>query len=126
MRTTLETALLGVGLEHPAVYSNDVGGWLPVSQLETAAALGELVALRAAMARSASVGPVSTQGDFVQGSAALRTTYPTLMGTGRHRRGVIGQLQLLFDLCRERQRGAGLRDTRAMRTTDSRPIMPRT
>src|SRR6202167_3364867 len=66
----LEAALAGLGLEHPAVYSNDVGGWLPVSQLEKAAALGELAALRAAMARTASTGPVSTQGDFVQGSAA--------------------------------------------------------
>ena len=30
----LETELASLGLEHPAVYSNDVGGWLPVSQLE--------------------------------------------------------------------------------------------
>jgi hypothetical protein len=78
----LEALLMSLGLEHPAVYSNDVGGWLPVSRLETAAALGELAALRAAMPRTASVGPVSTQGDYVQGSAVLRTTYPTLLGTG--------------------------------------------
>ena len=81
----LEAALAGLGLEHPSVYSNDVGGWLPVSQLEAAAALGELAALRAAMPRtavSAQTGPVSPQGDFVQGSAALRTTYPTLTGAG--------------------------------------------
>jgi hypothetical protein len=80
----LEAALTSLGLEHPAVYSNDVGGWLPVSQLGTAAALGELAALRAAMPRTASprMGPVSTQGDFVQGSAALRTAYPTLTGAG--------------------------------------------
>ena len=81
----LKAALASLGLEHPAVYSNDVGGWLPVSQLETAAGLGELAALRAAMPRTATPalsGPVSTQGDFVQGSAALRTTYPTLTGAG--------------------------------------------
>jgi subtilisin family serine protease len=78
----LEAALASLGLEHPAVYANDVGGWLPVSRLETAAALGEVAALRAAMPRTASVGPVSTQGDFVQGSATLRATYPTLTGTG--------------------------------------------
>ena len=81
----LEADLASLGLEHPSVYSNDVGGWLPVAQLEAAAALGELAALRAAMPRtavSAQTGPVSTQGDFVQGSAALRTTYPTLTGAG--------------------------------------------
>jgi hypothetical protein len=78
----LEADLASLGLEHPSVYSNDVGGWLPVSQLGTAAALGELTALRAAMARTASTGPVSTQGDYVQGSAALRATYPTLTGKG--------------------------------------------
>lgn len=78
----LEAALVSLGLEHPSVYSNDVGGWLPVSQIETAAALGELATMRAAMARTLAVGPVATQGDFVQGSSALRTTYPTLDGTG--------------------------------------------
>jgi hypothetical protein len=82
----LEADLAVLGLEHPSVYSNDVGGWLPVAQLEAAAALGELTALRAAMPRTAAAaqqtGPVSTQGDFVQGSAALRTTYPTLTGAG--------------------------------------------
>ncbi len=83
----LEAGLVSLGLEHPSVYSNDVGGWLPVAQLEAAAALGELAALRAAMPRTAttgaaSTGPVSTQGDFVQGSNALRALYPTLTGTG--------------------------------------------
>lgn len=78
----LEAALVGLGLEHPSVYSNDVGGWLPVSQLEAAAALGEVAGMRAAMSRTLAAGPVATQGDFVQGSSALRTTYPTLDGTG--------------------------------------------
>jgi hypothetical protein len=82
----LEADLASLGLEHPSAYANDVGGWLPVAQLETAAALGELAALRAAMPRTAvpaqPPGPVSIQGDFVQGSAALRTTYPTLTGAG--------------------------------------------
>jgi hypothetical protein len=91
----LKAALVGLGLEHPAVYSNDVGGWLPVSQLETAAALAELAALRAAMPRTAlpAMYPVSTQGDFVQGSAALRTTYPTLTGA----RVTVGVLSDSFD-----------------------------
>ncbi len=29
----LKAALVALGLKHPAVYSNDVGGWLPVTQL---------------------------------------------------------------------------------------------
>ena len=78
----LEAALVGLGLEHSAVYSNDVGGWLPVAQIETAAALGELLAMRAAMPRTSLAGPVSTQGGYAQGSSALRSTYPTLDGSG--------------------------------------------
>ena len=122
----LEAALLGLGLEHPAVYSNDVGGWLPVSQLEAAAALGELAGCAPRCRARASAGPVSTQGDYVQGSAALRTTYPTLTGTGRHRRRPVGQLRLLFGAMHATAAGCRSRDTRATRPTDSRPTMPRT
>jgi hypothetical protein len=32
----LKSALVGLGLEHASIYSNDVGGWLPVDQIETA------------------------------------------------------------------------------------------
>ncbi len=89
----LEGALASLGLEHPSVYANDVGGWLPVSQLETAAALGQLIALRAAMPRTASTSSVTTQGDFVQGSIALRALYPTLTGAGV----IVGVLSDSFD-----------------------------
>jgi hypothetical protein len=78
----LEAALVNLGLEHPAVYSNDVGGWLPVEQLQSAATLSEMHGMRAAMPRTASTGPVATQGDYAQGSAAIRAAYPTITGTG--------------------------------------------
>ncbi len=79
----LKAALVSLGLEHPAVYLNDVGGWLPVDQLESAAARGEVLSLRAAMPhKRAAQGPVATQGDYAQGSSVLRTDYPTLTGSG--------------------------------------------
>lgn len=79
----LESALLALGLEHAAVYKNDVGGFLPVEALAQAQARDEVVALRAALShRHATTGPVATQGDFVQQSAALRTQYPSLTGAG--------------------------------------------
>jgi len=76
----LKTALEGLGLQKAAVFSNDVGGWLPVSQLAAAAALDEVHSMRAAMSRTRAV-PLDTQGDFVQQSAALRTA-DSLSGSG--------------------------------------------
>src|ERR1700722_113309 len=66
----LKAALVRLGLERRAVYSNDVGGWPPIGQLEAAAARSEVHAIRSAMPHTASTGPVATQGDYVQGSAA--------------------------------------------------------
>jgi len=77
----LKQQLLQLGLQKASVYSNDVGGWLPVNQIEAATALGELHSIRAAMSRTRS-GSVVTQGDFTQHSASLRATYPTLTGAG--------------------------------------------
>jgi Subtilase family len=77
----LEAALAALGLQKPAVYSNDVGGLLPISQLGTAAARGEVASIRAAMSRRRA-GVVATQGDFAQRSSVVRTNYPTLLGTG--------------------------------------------
>ena len=77
----LERALIQLGLQNPSVYSNDVGGWLPVTQIDAATALGELHSIRAAMSRTRS-GAVTSQGDFAQHSAVLRTTYSTLTGSG--------------------------------------------
>ena len=77
----LKRALVGLGLEHPAVYLNDVGGWLPLTAIETATHLTELHSMRAALSRT-HTGAVTSQGDLVQGSAALRGSNPTLMGTG--------------------------------------------
>jgi hypothetical protein len=79
----LKTALQRLGLENPAVYKNDVGGFLPVSEIEAAGALGEVASMRAAMSHTrASTGPVATQGDYAQRSDVVRTDYPSLTGTG--------------------------------------------
>src|ERR1700693_730293 len=59
----LKAALLDLGLQRVAVYGNDVGG------------------LRAAMWRTRG-GPVTSQGDFAQGSVALRAANPSVTGAG--------------------------------------------
>ncbi len=76
----LKAALVALGLQHPAVYSNDVGGWLPLSQLDAATARGEVHSIRAAMSRTRA-GAVTSQGDFVQNSATVRSVN-SLSGAG--------------------------------------------
>lgn len=76
----LESALISLGLQRAAVFRNDVGGWLPVNRIQAAATLSEVVSMRAAMSRTR--GVVATQGDYVQGSSALRSANPSLTGTG--------------------------------------------
>lgn len=78
---TLRDALIALGLQGAAVYANDVGGWLPVTQIVTAAAIPSLSSLRAAMPHTRT-GAVTSQGDFAQGSDLIRMTYPSLTGTG--------------------------------------------
>jgi hypothetical protein len=78
---SLKRALLDLGLRDVAVFSNDVGGWLPLDQIARAASLTQLRYARASMPRTRA-GPVATQGDFVQGSAAIRASYPSLTGAG--------------------------------------------
>jgi subtilisin family serine protease len=68
----LKAALTSLGMQRPKTYLNDVGGWLPLSALNAAAALPQLHSIRASMSR-AHAGAVTTQGDYVQGSAAART-----------------------------------------------------
>ena len=77
----LRRALENLGLERSAVYANDVGGWLPVAQLAAVTARPELHAIRAAMRRTRA-GAVASQGDFAQGSAALRQAHSNLTGSG--------------------------------------------
>jgi len=77
----LKAALVELGLERPSVYANDVGGWLPVSAIAAAAALPEVATLRAAMSHTRAAA-IATQGDFTQGSAALRSSFPALKGSG--------------------------------------------
>lgn len=76
----LKDALVGLGLEHPAVFRNDVGGWLPVSAIDAAAARAEVTSLRAALSRARAV--VATQGDFAQDTAGLRSNEAGLDGSG--------------------------------------------
>jgi hypothetical protein len=76
----LKTALIGLGLQRASQYSNDVGGWLPVNQLEAATALGGLHAIRAALLRTRT-GAVASQGDVAQNSNIVRTNY-SLTGAG--------------------------------------------
>jgi Subtilase family len=76
----LKSALVALGLQHAGVYSNDVGGWLPVSQLDAATSLSELHAIRAAMSRTRT-GAVTSQGDFAQHSDTVRSAN-ALTGAG--------------------------------------------
>jgi hypothetical protein len=77
----LEHALQNLGLRDAAVFSNDVGGWLPVDQIARVATLAELQVCTRLDAQDAG-RPVATQGDFVQRSAAIRASYPSLTGAG--------------------------------------------
>jgi hypothetical protein len=78
----LRSALVSLGLEHPALYANDVGGWLPLNQVEAAAGRTEVLSIRAAMPHTRATGPVATQGDYAQRSDVVRSTYPSLTGSG--------------------------------------------
>jgi hypothetical protein len=77
----LKAALVGLGMQRVAVFSNDVGGWLPVNQIEAAGALAELVSVRASMPRTRGV-MVTSQGDFAQRSDVVRADNPGLTGAG--------------------------------------------
>ncbi len=76
----LKAALVGLGLQRASQYSNDVGGWLPVDQLNAAAALTEVHAIRAAMMRTRT-GAVTSQGDYAQNSDLVRSEN-SLSGAG--------------------------------------------
>jgi hypothetical protein len=76
----LKAALVELGLQRAAVYSNDVSGWLPVTQLDAATARAELHSIRAAMSRTRT-GAVTSQGDFVQHSDVTRSDN-SLSGAG--------------------------------------------
>ncbi|HTC44791.1 MAG TPA: S8 family serine peptidase [Steroidobacteraceae bacterium] len=79
----LEQSLQSLGMRQTARSLNLIGGWLPVTALTQVAQLSTVIQARASMPRaSAMVGPVALQGDFVQGSAALRAKYPGLTGKG--------------------------------------------
>jgi hypothetical protein len=75
----LEAALVALGMQRAAVYGNDVGGYLPVDQIPAAAAREEVLSLRAAMSRTRAA-PVISEGDFAQGSAAVRSAHAVTGG----------------------------------------------
>lgn len=77
----LAAALVGLGLQRASIYLNDVGGWLPVNQIEAAVRRGEILSIRASMPR-ARTGAVTSQGDYAQRSDVVRTADPTLTGAG--------------------------------------------
>ena len=77
----LQARLVALGMRGASVFSNDVGGWLPVSALQAAAGSPEVHALRAAMPRTRA-SAVSSQGDFAQRSDLIRTGNPNVTGTG--------------------------------------------
>jgi len=76
----LESALVALGLEHPSVFANSVGGWLPVAAINAAAARPEVAYIHASMPHRRAT--VATQGDYAQQSYAVRQAYPSLTGTG--------------------------------------------
>jgi len=78
----LESALISLGLKQPALYRNDVGGFLPVSQLDAAAARTEVSSIRAAMPHRHATAAVATQGDYAQASSVVRGDFPNLTGQG--------------------------------------------
>jgi hypothetical protein len=86
----LKDALVRLGLEHPAVFRNDVGGWLPVRAIAAAATHAEVASLRAALSRTRA--PVATQGDFAQDTASVRAL-ESLNGSGV----TVGALSSSFD-----------------------------
>jgi hypothetical protein len=77
----LRKALVALGLQRASTYSNVVSGWLPVNQIEAATARAELHSMNASLFRTRA-GAITTQGDFAQHTAALRSTYSSLDGTG--------------------------------------------
>ena len=75
-----------LGFKTSAVFRNDIGGWLPVDQIDKAVTFTNLRFFKTAMMHTkvTQTGPLATQGDFVQRSLALKqsTLYPGLTGKG--------------------------------------------
>ncbi len=76
----LKVALVGLGLQRAALFSNDVSGWLPIDQLDAASELAEVHAIRASMSRTR-IGAVTSQGDYAQNSDLVRSQN-ALTGSG--------------------------------------------
>lgn len=70
---TLRAQLEQLGFRTDAVYRNDIGGRLPVSQIDKAAALSGVITISVPEKRTRS-GNVNSQGDSAQRSKSLRDT----------------------------------------------------
>jgi subtilisin family serine protease len=78
----LKSALESLGLQTTSTFNNAIAGWLPVSQIEAATALPELRQAKASRRPITRAGAVLSQGDYVQGSAAVRALGSGFDGTG--------------------------------------------
>jgi len=76
----LKSMLINMGLQHASQFSNDVSGWLPVSQLDAVTQQVELHSIRAAMPYTRT-GATATQGDFVMNAPSVRANN-SLSGNG--------------------------------------------
>ncbi|MBL6751926.1 MAG: S8 family serine peptidase [Nevskia sp.] len=91
--------LASLGFKKTAIFRNDVGGLLPVTQIKSAATLGNVRQIHTAMMRTRT-GAVDSQGDFVQKSLALRTNslYKGLNGNALSGSGItVGVISDSFD-----------------------------
>ncbi len=76
----LKSTLIHMGLQRAAQFSNAVGGWLPVSQLDAVTQQAELHSIRASMPYTRT-GATTTQGDFVMNAPTVRSAN-SLSGNG--------------------------------------------
>jgi subtilisin family serine protease len=76
----LKEDLIRLGMQHAAIFSNDVGGWLPVNQIGAAAALSRVAFIHASMPHARAA--VTSQGDFAQRSDLMRANNTGLNGAG--------------------------------------------
>jgi Subtilase family len=76
----LKSMLINMGLQRASLFSNDVSGWLPLSQLDAVTQQVELHSIRAAMPYTRT-GATTTQGDFVMNAPAVRANN-SLSGNG--------------------------------------------
>lgn len=96
---TLRKQLEALGFKTRGVFRNNLGGSLPVSKIDAAAALDGVIRISAPEAQTNS-GEVSSQGDSSQRSKLLRDTQARIDGTGL----TIGVISDSFDCASQKNR----------------------